>query len=394
MAALAIPKLVQRPDRILAFAAQYKAQSNFELADGLEVGLLYEQKTYNTLIAAAANAGSPGNAEKTKAATTLRTLNFKCSNCKDENIYPLTKFQKTKAFGGQNTGTPSTAPHWGFLGVVAKAKNFALLPPGKTVELQWISKFNTLITKAIGKKFQTTGLTLWIGDKYIENVVGVMGAPGASSDPKADAIFVRHCCGRSKTMSMAGWASLKDGKTAKNFQQWGGLSAFKALDIVKKFAEDVKYKCPKGVPPSWSVGREIPNNTLLKQKAIYGKDWKQLSGTEIRDASQGGADAVNFIIQGNPTNLEWVGAAKNGVVKLITESDHHVYSDSSADVKKSIIGDARPVFMARRDQARQDFGVPKTRMFVYPSGGKPAHTWRWLDKEWTKADKTAAKNNK
>ena len=65
------------------------------------------------------------------------------------------------------------------------------------------------------------------------------------------------------------WISHKDGKTAKDFQQWGGISQAKEPSVysneeVQTFVKDLKTAYPNGLPRETTLFRKIKNKQLTK----------------------------------------------------------------------------------------------------------------------------------
>ena len=271
---------------------------------------------------------------------------------------------KSSDFGGGSTSLNLGQLKWGHLGFFAERCNFRLLPPGKQIELYWLNDFNDLVTRErekLMKSGEDVCLDFEIAGVTIHNVIGAMGAPDASKDPKADIVFVT--C-KDGCLEYKGFASLKDGTEVKHFQQWGGLSAFKDHEEVKQFAEDLKQLYPQGISAAGggvNVGREIEDRKM-KIEAIYGPSYRR---------GHYNSESVQFVIQGTPQRIQKQG----NVYKLITGSTHH-YSDSVAHQNELMTGNTRPVFMARADNNRNDLGVPKTRIFIYSAGGRT--NWNWI----------------
>lgn len=290
----------------------------------------------------------------------------------DEKSYrPLGVLHKAAEFGGGSTSLDTSQLRWGQLEFYANLTQpkFNLLDPGKQIELYWLNDFNDLVSRE-REKLRQEGmevcLDMEIGGVEIHNVIGAMGAPGASRDPKADIVFVT--CG-SGTLSFTGYTSLKDGTDVKHFQQWGGLSSYVNHPEIVKFAEDLLQKYPKGVAEAGggvNIGREIDDRDM-KIKAIYGPEYKH---------GQYSSESVQFIIQGSPKRLRLSGKSSRGypLYKLDTGSTHQ-YSDSRTHQDHLLKGATRPVIMARADNNRNDLKIPKTRVFIYSAGGRTNWTW-------------------
>ena len=301
---------------------------------------------------------------KGKGKSPFVATNFKPVLDDERTTIPLGRLHKAKEFGGGSTSLDMGMIKWGHLGYYADICNFTPLPPGKQIELYWLNDLNQLISETREKlkddpKTEGMCLDLIVAGKTIQNVIGVMGAPGAKNDPKADIVFVT-CSG--DCMEMTGYTSLKDGTGPKDFQQWGGLSKYKEDPYVKKFAEDVLNLYPKGISAAGgkvNIGREIEDEDI-SIKAIYGPEYKR---------GVYGSDSCQFVIQGSPLRLQKTGNA----YKLITSGGQ--YSDDVADQRKLLTGGTQPALMARADSKRGDFDIPGTRMFIFSKAGRTDWTW-------------------
>jgi len=144
------------------------------------------------------------------------------------------------------------------------------------------------------------------------------------------------------------WVSAKDGKSAKDHQQWGGMSQRKEPDIfshreTKSFISDLKKEYPDGLPRATTLYRKIKDKTLQK-KSIYGNQYGKSLGRQN----------VSIVVQG-PIKL-------NGG-KLT--ANHVLYNG------EDITGGYEPVLMAMyKGPDRNDAGVKKTRLSIYPIEGR------------------------
>ena len=193
---------------------------------------------------------------------------------------------------------------------------------------------------------------LKLGSKVITNCVGAMGAPGASGDPKADIVFL-HYNSRNQ-LRVTGFTSLKEGSTPKDFQQWGGLSAYKDDPEVQDFIETLKSLYPDGAPPGANLARKIKSRKL-KIDAVYGP---------LYSPNRYNSDSCEFIIQGKPTSITSDG-------RLKTEGSIH--TDSQSDMNDMFSGGTDPIFLARRDGQRSDFKIPSTRIFIFSQAGRSSY---------------------
>jgi len=144
------------------------------------------------------------------------------------------------------------------------------------------------------------------------------------------------------------WVSAKDGKSAKDHQQWGGMSKRKEPDIfkhkeTKSFISDLKKEFPDGLPNTITLYRKIKDKTLQK-KSIYGNQYGKSLGRQN----------VSIVLQG-PIKLSGQKLTAN----------HVLYNGE--DIK----GGYEPVLMAMyKGPDRNDAGVKKTRLSIYPIEGR------------------------
>lgn len=145
------------------------------------------------------------------------------------------------------------------------------------------------------------------------------------------------------------WISHKDGKTAKDFQQWGGMSQSKEPKIfghkeVQQFVKDLKKIYPNGLPNATTLARTISDDNL-KMMSVYGNEY------------------------GKPYSRQNTSLMLQGAVKLnkvgrsyeITAYHTHLNGEKMTDTYE-------PVFMAIYKGDRSDFGVKGTRIVIAPMG--------------------------
>lgn len=119
---------------------------------------------------------------------------------------------------------------------------------------------------------------------------------------------------------------------------------------MKKYVKDLEDQYPNGAPSGKNIGREIDDRSL-KIEAIYGPLYAK---------GRYNSDSVQLIVQGQPISL-------SGNDEKVLRVEGSIHSDDEMD--DLLNGPARPVFMARKGD-RSDFGVPGTRIFVYPKAGR------------------------
>lgn len=148
------------------------------------------------------------------------------------------------------------------------------------------------------------------------------------------------------------WISHKDGKTPRDFQQWGGISQKKEPKIfnhkeTQKFIDDLKREFPEGLPKATTVYRHIKDH-MLKMISVYGNEF----GGKL------GEQNVSILLQG-PIQLK-----KNGSFYELTANSVH-YNGDSVDADGF-----EPVLMAIYKGDRSDAGVKGTRIVISPIAGR------------------------
>lgn len=266
-------------------------------------------------------------------------------------LKPLGHLLKTKEFGsrGESIATVEiTDKQWGAL---KRLPGLKLLKPGKSIEVSWIGKFNQDFAEILQDN-NLHSCDLNIGGVTLKNIVGVMGAPGADKDPKADVVFVN------KDQELIGYTSLKDGTTVSQFQQWGGISKITHPEI-KAFAKNLKAYLAQfdltGVPDATTIFSEIVSSDLKNMVA-----W----GLKYSSSPPYGIENVEFIIQGNPKVTFSNGVATLTAPHIITRNSNDIISGKSL---------YRPVLVALFRNDRDDLGFTKTRIFAYAAGGRKMH---------------------
>jgi hypothetical protein len=174
----------------------------------------------------------------------------------------------------------------------------------------------------------------------------IVGVEKTSGTPKSDFHLIN-----TKGEAVI-WISHKDGSTARDFQQWGGISERKEPKVfnhpeTQKFIADLKRVYPKGLPPATTVYRHI-KDTTLKYYSVYGNMYGETLGEQN----------VTILLQGPP------GLKKVGNHYELTANHVHFNGDS-------VDGDGfDPVLMAIYKGDRSDAGVKGTRIVISPVGGR------------------------
>jgi hypothetical protein len=151
------------------------------------------------------------------------------------------------------------------------------------------------------------------------------------------------------------WISHKDGKSAKDFQQWGGVSTreySKPPKDVKAFADKIKKMYGGGMPRATTVATEI-TDPKLKMQAVYGKNYG--SGTL-------GKQNVTIVLQGS--------------VKLIKKSQWYELDSVNTHINgDKITGSFEPVLMAIYKGDRSNFGIKGARFGIMPRESRKVKEW-------------------
>jgi len=189
------------------------------------------------------------------------------------------------------------------------------------------------------KKEKSATIKIQIGSK-VYNVEGIESTPGT---PKSD-FHLLDVNGNENI-----WISHKDGKTEKDFQQWGGMSERSEPIIyrhpdVQKFINDLLELYPDGLPRATTLARKI-KDTTLKMMSVYGNNFGKSFGRQN----------VTITLQGD------IKLVKSGSYYKIDAYHTHPNGD---DMK----GGYEPVFMAIFKGDRSDFGIKGTRVVIAPLG--------------------------
>jgi hypothetical protein len=297
MANLSAKEIRKYDWRPAIFIKKVKEKSPFEIKGSKKVVLI-----------------APKNMEKILKDGTSVQLNELRFTSTQGGVYKLTDFVKTKEFGGKGEGAST-------------AKEDAAL-----------MSLREQIAAAKEKEGSFT-INIRIGTKTY-SVADAVSTPGT---PKSDFHLVD---AEGKEVA---WISHKDGRTERDFQQWGGMSERKEPEIfrhpeVQKFIKDMLMLYPKGLPNATTVARKI-KDVKLKMMSVYGNEF-------------GGAFSrqnTTLMLQGS------VVLSKQGSTYKITAYHTHVNGDNMTDGYE-------PVFMAIYKGDRSDFGIKGTRVVIAPLG--------------------------
>lgn len=180
----------------------------------------------------------------------------------------------------------------------------------------------------------------------IYQVYDVESTPGT---PKSDFHF-RDIDGRAVL-----WISHKAGRTAKDFQQWSGMTeaVIKAHPEVNRFIKKVQDLFPKAMPRATTVARAIKDPRLMNH-SVYG----------INYGSSYGINNVNWAVQG----AVQIVPGRSGVFTLQGSSETHENGENIYD------GYA-PTLMAMYKGDRDNFNVKGARFAIQPRDSRSVTLW-------------------
>lgn len=285
--------------RIEVFLRKYKAEEAFTLATGGSVTFHYDPSMAKIMDA--------------RNQQTMKDVRLLGKNGKE---YKLSDLGKDRDFGGKGAGA------------------------GTAVEDMELRSLQTQLDDIRTSTAQGV-IPIKVGNK----VFMIAGAETTPGTPKSDFHLV-DADGKEVV-----WISHKKGRSAKDFQQWGGISQRSEPMIfnhpeVQKFVNDLKKKYPQGLPNATSLYRKI-HDDKLKNLSIYGNAY----GGPL------GRQNVSILLQGP------VKVVKNG--KNYELSSNHVHLNGD-----HITGDFEPVLAAIYKGDRSDAGVKGTRIVIMPVGGR------------------------
>lgn len=285
--------------RIEVFLKKYKEKQPFELRNGQKVIFVYDKLVYDAM----------SSRDQKKIGNIILTGTNK-------NTYRVSDIGKNKEFGGRGSGAGTAK---------------------EDMELSSLIKQIDEAKAAIGSP--TIPIKV---DGKVYNVFTAQTTPGT---PKSDFHLV-DIDGKEVV-----WISHKDGRTAKDFQQWGGISQRSEPKIfahpeVQSFVSDLKEAYPNGLPRATTLYRKIRDNKL-KMLSIYGNEYGQRLSRQN----------VSVMLQG-PVRLR-----KSGRYYELDSNHVHYNGDP-------MTGEYEPVLTAIYKGDRSDAGVKGTRIVIMPIGGR------------------------
>jgi|TARA_B110000483_G_scaffold103847_1_gene126662 hypothetical protein len=279
------------------FLKKYKNKEPFDLVDGSKKVFIPNKEII-------------GIVERGVNPSALTKLGLVTS---DGNIYAFSKLEKTKEFGGKGAGFGTTK---------------------EDIELTSLQEQ----ILALKSKLKSATVPIRVGNKTY-NIAGAASTPGT---PKSDFHLVdndgKECV----------WISHKDGRSAKDIQQWGGMTeaAIKNLPEIKKFAKDVFDKFDGVIPRATTVARKIKDSGL-KNLSVYGVDYGKSLGQQN----------VSILIQ--------------GPVKLILFGKSYKFASNNIHLNgDAITGEFEPVLMAMYKGDRNNFNVRGARFAIQGIGSR------------------------
>jgi hypothetical protein len=317
MAYLSLAELKKRPGRIETLVSKLARNDIFETNKGkLKANQLVHYKGKELFKVYSKDVKNAGGRALNSASTTDI---FYIKSSTNSVLIKLTELIKSGEFGGKGEGG----------GLVAESRA--------------ISQLQISLQKAI--KENGGPITVSVGNKKYKNIIDVVKTNGV---PKSDFHLV------DTTGKAVIWCSHKDGSTAKDFQQWGGVSEKSEPIInkhkeVQKFINDIKLMFPHGLKDSVdkTLYRKI-KDPKLKMLSVYGNQFGSTMGEQN----------VTVLLQGD------IGFAKTGAFYIFT-SAHSTPNGASVDQNGY-----EPVLMAINKGDRSDAGIPGVRLVISPVGGR------------------------
>ena len=218
-----------------------------------------------------------------------------------------------------------------------KDQDFGGKAKGSTTSIETIAMSN------LNSKLEQNGPTnIKIGDVIYKNIISTKNTPGM---PKSDFELVDE---NGKSVI---FISHKDGSTAKDFQQYGGVSDFKSEFEVLDFLEAVKKEIGGNeMTRGGGYKRKVKNKDIIL-KSVYGINY---------GSSEYGINNVQIVCQGE--------------INLIKIEDNIFTLKSNHDLLNGTIPTEgyTPYFMATFRSDRNDLGIKNSRFGIYPEATRPS----------------------
>ena len=210
---------------------------------------------------------------------------------------------------------------------------------GTRAEDAFLKAFREELEKTIAKE-KTGALDMIVGRRKMV-IAGVESTPGV---PKSD-FHLLDDMGRE-----AAWISHKAGKTAKDFQQYGGLSnkVFKGNADVEKFVKDVKEMFPDGFQRKQSVFRKVKDNNIARL-SVWGVDYGKARGRNNIDEFH------------------------QGTMKLVKSGKYYTIQSAHSDTNGSVPKEGYTcIYYARFTSDMDSLGVKNSRIGVFALAQMPS----------------------
>jgi hypothetical protein len=191
-----------------------------------------------------------------------------------------------------------------------------------------------------------------VGLPYVEikingRVVRVVYAGQPKGTPKAD-FFLTNEKGE-----QVAWISHKDGSSAKDFQQWGGITELSKKypnhPEIESFVEAVRNDSGGAMDGKKSYARDIKDQKLIRA-AVYGVDY------------------------GGAPGLQNVDVLLQGQIKLTKSGKHFVFSSRHTMVNGEMPTGGYVARFFTRKGDRDNFGIKNSRFMVAPKELRRAST--------------------
>lgn len=324
-----------------------------------------------------------------KPANEQSTKKIKChvwNSDKPDEKYSTSKLLKTKEFGGGGgIKYKASSDDWGILGQYVKDPRFSsykLNTPSPTEQYEYevIQTINREITSYIDKF--SVPIDIKMGKYTFTNIIGCNKIPGYV---KADLALVQL---KDDKLVDVGFFSHKAGRTAREFNQWGGITDYKNTsifnDIIKPFIDACKLiYVPEGRSPGdtfifnkYDSGVTIIEpffNKKIKCESIFGIDYNMIpAGIN----AVGSKNNIHCAIQGN-ISLKLLNDKEDRILlELVTTA--HIFNNCDGD---NVDDDYDPVLLCliksgatgaeARKVDRSQFGLLGARFGLYPKKNRP-----------------------
>jgi len=227
---------------------------------------------------------------------------------------------------------------------------------GVNAEVGQISQINTAIFTAIERN-EGTPIDIVVGTGGFNKsgiAKNVVKCEKVSGTPKADAMLIDN------SGNAVAYLSLKSASTPKQMNQWSGVSKYQSNDIIMSFINDVRQwiEINGAIPASKALFRLIPVDHPLNVISAYG---------DISD---------------NPNNCDIIIADMSTIkLKDIDKSKKSFECENIWYAREPISDPSWAPTLYARVGDRNDFGIPRTRIGIFPFDHKDSSKRIDLDTE-------------